>query len=100
VGDRAVAIRAVDVDKGADIDIGWVRPSRDLFMLFSHFDQYCQSARLLSPEGTELVVAASRAKERENGSVPTARQILVRSLAGAGDERVIARGRLAVWRPR
>ena len=69
-------------------------------MLFNHFDQYSQSANLISPDGAELVLAASRAKERENGSVPTVRQILVRPLAGAGDERPIARGRLAVWRPR
>ncbi len=99
VADRVVGIHVVDVGSGEVSAAGWVRPSRDLFMMFSYFDQYSQSVSLVSPDGAELVLAASRAKERENGSVPTVRQILVRSLSGGAEERPIARGRLAFWRP-
>ncbi|HZT08274.1 MAG TPA: hypothetical protein VFC51_14715 [Chloroflexota bacterium] len=99
ISDRAVFVRTVDVSAGSREDLGWVRPTRDMFLLFSHFDQYVQSASLVSPDGAELVLAASRAKERENGVVPTVRQVLVRSLAGAHEETTVARGRLAFWRP-
>jgi Tol biopolymer transport system component len=99
IADRVVSVHLVDVTTGERVDVGWVRPSRDLFMLFSHFDQYGQAASLISSDGAELVLAASRAKERENGTVPTVRQILVRGLGEPYDERVITRGRLAFWRP-
>jgi len=96
---RTVAVRQVDVASGTISDLGWVRPSRDLLLLFSHFDQYVQSCSLVSPDGGEIAMAASRAKELENGSVPTVRQILVRELTEGGAERPIGRGRLAFWRP-
>jgi dipeptidyl aminopeptidase/acylaminoacyl peptidase len=98
LGQRTVAVRLFDVSDGSSNDLGWVRPSRDLLLLFSHFDQYVQSTALVSPDGEEIVLAASRAKELENGSVPTVRQILVRSLAESV-ERSVGRGRLAFWRP-
>lgn len=97
VANRAVRLRLVEVESGQSTDVGWVRPTRDFVQLMSHFDQYVQSTMLISPDG-EVVLSASRAKELENGPVPTVRQILTRKLDG-GDENVVARGRLATWRP-
>lgn len=99
LGNRMVGVRSVDVEQGSVVDLGWLRPSRDVWLLLSHFDQYTQSSRLFSPDGAEIVLATSRAQERHNGSVPTVRQVLVRALTGAEEERVVARGRLALWRP-
>ncbi|MPZ14534.1 MAG: hypothetical protein GEU73_08950 [Chloroflexi bacterium] len=99
VGDRLIGVRLVDIDSGARNELDWVRPSRDLLLLLSHFDQYYQSAHVVSPQGSELVFATSVAQERTNGSVPTLRQVLVHSLTEEGGHRVVARGRLAVWRP-
>lgn len=99
VGDRSVGLLGIDVANGNQEDYGYVRPSRDLLLLFGHFDQYAGSAQLLSPAGNELLVAASRAKEQENGSVPTVRQIIVRPLASKAPDRVVGRGRVAFWRP-
>ena len=99
VGDRVVGVRVVDVGSGNDTEHGFIRPSRDVLQLFSHFDQYAESARIVSPSGAELLFAASRAKEQENGSVPTVRQILVRPLTPADSDQVVGRGRIAVWRP-
>jgi TolB protein len=99
LGNRMIGIHSVDVDGGSTEDLGWLRPSRDMWLLLGHFDQYSQSAHLFSPDGAEIVFATSRAQERHNGSVPTVRQILVRPIEGTEKERVIARGRLAFWRP-
>lgn len=99
IGDRAVGIRVVHIDSRVEDDYGFFRPSRDLVMLFGHFDQYASSSRLLSPSGDEVLLAASLAKEQENGSVPTVRQILVRRLELDATNEVVGRGRVAFWRP-
>lgn len=99
VGDRMVGVKSIDLATRKESDLGFVRPSRDLLLLFGHFDQYGRSAQLISPSGKELLLAASRAQERENGSVPTVRQILIRNLGAEPAERVAGRGRLAFWRP-
>lgn len=99
VGDRMIGLKVLDVATRKDSDLGFVRPSRDLLLLMGHFDQYSLSARLISASSNQLLLAASRAKEQENGSVPTVRQILLRSLGPDAAERVVARGRLAFWRP-
>jgi hypothetical protein len=96
---RAVRLRIADTEGGPASELGWLRPSRDLFLLLGHFDQYAQSATLFSPAGDEIVLAASRAKELENGSVPTVRQILIRPLSDGRKETSPSRGRLAFWRP-
>ncbi|MBM2810221.1 MAG: hypothetical protein HW416_980 [Chloroflexi bacterium] len=98
-GARMVRFRTLDIVSRETLDLGWLRPTRDLLLLQGHFDQYAQSAHLFSPAGDELVLAASRAKEAENGSVPTVRQLLIRMLGGDAAEQVIGRGRLAFWRP-
>jgi dipeptidyl aminopeptidase/acylaminoacyl peptidase len=94
---RSVRVRSVALEGGGVEDAGWVRPTRDFVQLTAHFDQYVQSCTVVSPQG-ELALAASRAKELENGPVPTVRQVLVRKLDG-GEDVIVARGRLAVWRP-
>jgi hypothetical protein len=99
VGDRSVGVRVLDLPSRTQRDLGYVRPSRDLLFVLGHFDQYSESARIVSPSGDELALAASRAQEQENGSVPTARQLLVRALAPDGPEQVVTRGRVGFWRP-
>lgn len=99
MGGRMMNLQLVDTASAERSNLGWVRPSRDLMLLLSHFDQYNQSVRLFSPAGDELVLAASIAQEQVNGSVPTVRQIIVRALAGDRVQEVAARGRLAFWRP-
>lgn len=99
MGGRMMNVQLADTASREQTNLGWVRPSRDLMLLFGHFDQYSQSAHLFSPGGDEIVLAASIAQEQTNGAVPTVRQILVRSLAGNRVQEVAARGRLAFWRP-
>ncbi len=99
MGGRMMNVQLVDTVGGARTSLGWMRPSRDLMLLLGHFDQYSQSAQLFSSEGDEIVLAASIAKEQENGSVPTVRQIIVQSLAGDRVQEIAGRGRLAFWRP-
>jgi len=99
MGGRMMNVQVVDTASGERVSLGWVRPSRDLMLLLGLFDQYSQSAQLFSPAGDEMVLSASLAQEQVNGSVPTVRQILVRSLAGDRVQEVAARGRLAFWRP-
>jgi WD40 repeat protein len=99
MGGRMMNVQLVDIVSGEHTTLGWVRPSRDLMLLLGHFDQYRQSARLFSPAGDEMVLAASIAQEQGNGAVPTLRQILVRSLSGERTQEIAARGRLAFWRP-
>lgn len=99
VGNRLVRLQIVEVASGRQSDLGWVRPSRDMLLLFGHFDQYAQSLSLVSPDGKELALAASIAQEQTNGSVPTVREVIVRSLEGEPADRIVTRGRLAFWRP-
>ena len=99
IGDRVVGIRVIDIVAGTESDHGHIRPSRDLLQLFGHFDQYATSARIVSPAGDALLLAASRAQEQENGSVPTVRQILIRPLDPSEADQVVGRGRIAVWKP-
>ena len=99
MGGRMVKIQLIDTATGERTDLGWVRPSRDVMLLLGHFDQYSQSAHLFSPDGDELVLAASIAQELKNGSVPTVREIIVRPVTGDGTFQVKRHGRLAFWRP-
>jgi hypothetical protein len=67
--------------------------------MLGHFDQYSESVPLVSADSSHIVLAASHAKESENGVVPTVRQILARPLSGAGPDVVIGRGRIACCAP-
>ena len=99
MGGRMMNLQVVNTASGEQASLGWVRPSRDVMLLLGHFDQYSQSVQIFSAAGDEIVLAASIAQEQVNGSVPTVRQILIRSLAGDRVQEVAARGRLAFWRP-
>jgi len=99
VANRSLALRIVDTTTSEVSDHGWLRPTRDMVQLFSHFDQYVLSNQLFSSDGESMILAASRAKELENGPVPTVREVLVRPLSNEEPDRVIAKGRLAFWQP-
>lgn len=99
LGNRTVGLRVLDAATGRQSELGWLRPTREVWLLFSHFDQYAQSAALISSDGAHILLSTSQAQERQNGSVPTVRRVLVRRLADAADEQVISSGRLAFWRP-
>jgi hypothetical protein len=99
VGDRLIHLATIDVTSASRVDLGWVRPSRDFWFMLGHFDQYSESVPLVSADSSHIVLAASHAKESENGVVPTVRQILARPLSGAGPDVVIGRGRIACCAP-
>lgn len=99
VGNRTVGLAMLHVATGRQSELGFLRPTRDAWLLFSHFDQYAQSVALISADGSEILLSTSQAQERRNGSVPTVRRVLVRRLDDAAQEKVIASGRLAFWRP-
>ena len=63
-----VNLQLVDVISRVHVDLGWMRPSRDVMLLLGHFDQYSHSAQIFSPAGDELALAASIAQEQLNGS--------------------------------
>jgi hypothetical protein len=99
LGNRTVRLRVLEAATGRQSELGWLRPTREVWLLFSHFDQYAQSVALVSSDGAHILLSTSQAQERQNGSVPTVRRVLVRRLADAADEKVISSGRLAFWRP-
>jgi Tol biopolymer transport system component len=96
---RMAKLQLLDIETHERSELGWFRPSRDVLLMLGHFDQYSQSAHLFSPDGDEIVLAASIAQELKNGSVPTVRDIVVRSVAGDEQPQVKTHGRLAFWRP-
>lgn len=95
---RLVHLHVVGTSTGLESDLGWFRASRDWLLLLAHFDQYSHAGRVSASTSGELLLASSSAQELGNGSVPTLRQIILRPLGG-GEDRVVARGRLAFWRP-
>ena len=95
---RQVHLHVVGISTGLESDLGWFRASRDWLLLLAHFDQYSHATRVGAPESGDLLLASSSAQELGNGSIPTRRQIILRPIGG-GEDRVVARGRLAFWRP-
>jgi hypothetical protein len=96
---RLLHATAITAASGQVTDLGWVRPSRDFWFMLGHFDQYSVSTALVSSDSVHVVLAASHAKDSENGVVPTVRQILARPISGAGQDLRIGRGRIASWAP-
>jgi hypothetical protein len=99
ISERIIRIIAIDATSASQINLGWVRPSRDFWFMLGHFDQYSASMRLVSADSAYVVLAASHAKDSENGVVPTVREILARPVTGEGSDVVIGRGRTACWAP-
>jgi dipeptidyl aminopeptidase/acylaminoacyl peptidase len=99
VADRLVHLVAIDVATGSQVDLGWLRPSRDFWFMLGHFDQYSVSMPLVTANSEYVLLAASHAKESENGVVPTVREVLARPISGEGPDIVIGRGSTACCAP-
>jgi hypothetical protein len=99
VAERQIHLTAIDVASASQTDLGWLRPSRDFWFMLGHFDQYAHSMPLVSNTSTYVALAASLAKETENGVVPTVRQIVARPVTGVGQDVFVGRGRTACWAP-
>lgn len=96
---RMTRMIAIDVASSTPFDLGWMRPTRDYWFMLGHFDQYASSMPLVSANSAHLALAVSHAKEAENGTVPTVRQIVARPLSGQGSDITIGRGRTVCWSP-
>ena len=75
------------------------RPSAEIFIMMSFFDQYAHSHSLWSPDGQSLVVAGSKGESsrRSNGRTPTGDRIYVLDANGIKGPRDLGPGVLAVW---
>ncbi|MCH7737622.1 MAG: PD40 domain-containing protein [Chloroflexi bacterium] len=75
------------------------RPSAEVFIMLSFFDQYAYSHSPWSPDGKFLVVAGSKgeAARRSNGRTPTGDRIYVLDAEGSAEPRDLGAGVLAVW---
>ena len=75
------------------------KPSAEVFIMMSFFDQYAHSHSLWSPEGTSLVIAGTKgeAARRSNGRTPTGDRIYVLDAEGSSEPRDLGAGVLAVW---
>ncbi len=75
------------------------KPSAEIFIMMSFFDQYAHSHSLWSPDGTSLVVAGTKgeAARRSNGRTPTGDRIYVLDAGGSSGPRDLGAGVLAVW---
>ncbi|MEC9445886.1 MAG: hypothetical protein VYC59_03800, partial [Chloroflexota bacterium] len=85
---------------GAEIkNIFDFRPSAEVFIMMSFFDQYGHSHSLWSPDGQSLVVAGSKgeAARRSNGRTPTGDRIYVLDANGIEGPKDLGPGVLAVW---
>ncbi|MDA1128736.1 MAG: hypothetical protein O2913_08565 [Chloroflexi bacterium] len=75
------------------------KPSTEVFIMFSFFDQYVYSHSPWSPDGKSLVVAGSKGEEarRSNGRTPTGDRIYVLDVEGGATPRDLGAGVLAFW---
>ena len=75
------------------------RPSSEVFIMLSFFDQYAYSHSPWSPDGKFLVVAGSKGEvaRRSNGRTPTGDRIYVLDTEGGSDPRDLGPGVLAFW---
>ena len=75
------------------------KPSAEVFIMLSFFDQYAYSHSPWSPDGQFLVVAGSKgeAARRSNGRTPTGDRIYILDVEGTSGPRDLGAGVLAVW---
>ena len=75
------------------------RPSSEVFIMLSFFDQYAYSHSPWSPDGKSLVVAGSKgeAARRSNGLTPTGDRVYVLDVEGDVAPRDLGAGVLAFW---
>ena len=96
---QELEMRVSSID-GAEIkNIFDFRPSAEVFIMMSFFDQYGHSHSLWSPDGQSLVVAGSKgeAARRSNGRTPTGDRIYVLDANGIEGPKDLGPGVLAVW---
>jgi len=96
---KELEIKVSSID-GAEIkNIFDFRPSAEIFIMMSFFDQYGHSHSLWSPDGESLVVAGSKGEvaRRSNGRTPTGDRIYVLDANGIEGPRDLGPGVLAVW---
>ena len=89
-----------DGDDGSDAKrLFSFRPSAEVFIMLSFFDQYAYSHSPWSPDGKSLVVAGSKGEEarRSNGRTPTGDRIYVLDAGGGAAPRDLGAGVLAFW---
>ena len=90
----------VSTSDGSDVKrLFSFRPSAEVFIMLSFFDQYAYSHSPWSPDGKSLVVAGSKgeAARRSNGRTPTGDRIYVLDAEGGADPRDLGAGVLAFW---
>jgi Tol biopolymer transport system component len=75
------------------------KPSAEVFIMLSFFDQYAYSHSPWSPDGQFLVVAGSKgeAARRSNGRTPTGDRIYILDVEATVGPRDLGAGVLAVW---
>lgn len=75
------------------------RPSNEVFIMLSFFDQYAYSHSPWSPDGKSLVVSGSKgeAARRSNGNSPTGDRVYVLDADGGAAPRDLGAGVLGVW---
>ncbi|PKB71785.1 MAG: hypothetical protein BZY87_03440 [SAR202 cluster bacterium Io17-Chloro-G6] len=75
------------------------RPSAEVFIMLSFFDQYAYSHSPWSPDGKSLVVAGSKGEQarRSNGRTPTGDRVYVLDAEGGAEPRDLGAGVLAFW---
>jgi TolB protein len=75
------------------------RPSAEVFIMMSFFDQYAHSHSLWSPDGKSLIVAGSKGEvaRSNNGRTPTGDRIYVLDAEGTEPPKDLGAGVLAVW---
>jgi len=76
-----------------------LRPSAEMFIMLSFFDQYAYSHSPWSPDGKSLVVAGSKGEEarQSNGRTPTGDRIYILDAEGSAAPRDLGAGVLAFW---
>ena len=75
------------------------RPSSEVFIMLSYFDQYAYSHSPWSPDGKSLVVAGTKGEQarQSNGRTPTGDRIYVLDAEGSAEPRDLGAGVLAFW---
>ena len=74
-------------------------PSRDQLTMFMFFDQYGQSHRLWSPDGSKILFAGVVGRLEERGLLPDGRasSIYIADVGGGDEPGLVGQGSIGVW---